>query len=1044
MKEIELINASAGSGKTYSLTSRVIEELKEDVAPEALMATTFTNKAAAELRERIRLELLKHERPDEAQRIFDGFLGTINSICARLLKEYALDAGLSPALDVLPEEDGSRLFKIAIARVINEHADAMEPVARRLSRDGGGSGYGKRSDWRDDVQRIVDLARSNNMDNNDLKDFTSRSWESLQNLFGNPCGTEIREQLERAVQQAIEDLKKIQNPKKKTQGSLDELKRISQSMQRRFDIPWMEWVRMSKLGTNKDGEGLLDDVNRIAGEVMRHPDFQADVKQMIYGVFQCAGEALRYYEIFKQKQGLMDFVDQETKVLDLSRNNDVFRASMQDRLQLMMVDEFQDTSPIQLALFLEVSSLSGRSVWVGDPKQAIYGFRGTDPQLMDQATKLLKNTRTLDKSWRSREILVKFTNALFSEVFHWMGKDKVMLHIPDERKDKARGGWIESWNLPVKNNSDEARAIASGISDLLSRRGDFRPGDIAILCRKNDQCEAVSASLETLGIRASVAQGSLLETRECSLAMAALRYMHNRGDRVALAEIVHLSPIHSYHDQWLSSIVAEKNEGMDKWRKDPIIVALDQTREGLNHWTPIEALETAIAKMQMLPTLKCWSNYSMRMSNLDKLRGVCIEYMDQCRANRSPATVAGFIKYLSDLDPAPGQAQGSGEDTVQVLTYHGAKGLEWPIVILTSLDSASKAGAFGADVVAAPVFDPANPLNERSIRFWPWPFGSQRSFPELDNKLAERDEEITAREQAKKESHRLLYVGMTRARDGMVFAIRKHITQKATSLKTAWLDELTDSTGTSLLTWPLETGEQALKIGRISIPVMVNEYSPEEDKGKMGLTDEDNYLRQGIHVREYLPARVSPSSLTVSDDEMAGIKVQMIADFGCRIEIKGNPEMDSLGNAIHGFLAVDHSEFTTQRKLEIAVRLLDRWGVDKAIDSNDLVAAEERLQAFIDKSYPGAKIIREWPITLRNDAFQCMQGWIDMLVELPEGYVVIDHKSYPGTDGEEHAKQYAPQLAVYEEAIEKATGKSVIVKLIHMPVLGKIFDLSEF
>ncbi|MBW1803053.1 MAG: PD-(D/E)XK nuclease family protein [Deltaproteobacteria bacterium] len=196
-------------------------------------------------------------------------------------------------------------------------------------------------------------------------------------------------------------------------------------------------------------------------------------------------------------------------------------------------------------------------------------------------------------------------------------------------------------------------------------------------------------------------------------------------------------------------------------------------------------------------------------------------------------------------------------------------------------------------------------------------------------------------------------------------------------------------------------------------------------------------------MKEYPPARVSPSSLTVSDDKMAGLKVQLIADFGCRIEIKGNPEMDSLGNAIHGFLAVDHSGFTTQRKLEIIQRLLDRWGVDKAIDPNDLIAAEERLLAFIDKSYHGAKIIREWPITHRNDAFQCMQGWIDMLLELPGGYVVIDHKSYPGTDGEKHAKQYAPQLAVYEEAIEKATGKSVIIKLIHMPVLGKIFDLSE-
>jgi len=284
---------------------------------------------------------------------------------------------------------------------------------------------------------------------------------------------------------------------------------------------------------------------------------------------------------------------------------------------------------------------------------------------------------------------------------------------------------------------------------------------------------------------------------------------------------------------------------------------------------------------------------------------------------------------------------------------------------------------------------------------------------------------------------------MTRARDGMVFAIRKHVTQKATSLKTAWLDELTDSTGKPLLVWSLETGEQDLKIGELSIPVFVNEYYPEENGGEIGLIDEENYLRQAIHVKLYPPARVSPSTLSVDDAEIADIKVQMVADFGCRIAIKGNPEMKSIGNAIHSFLAADYSGLPDQRKLKIARGLLERWGVDKAIDPNDLMAVEGRLQAFIDKSYPGAKIMREWPITLRNDEFQRMQGWIDMLLELLDGYVIIDHKSYPGTDGEGHAKRYAPQLSVYKEAIEKVTGKNVIAALIHMPVLGKIFDFSE-
>jgi ATP-dependent helicase/nuclease subunit A len=1041
MKDIEFINASAGSGKTYSLTSRVIEELKKGVAPEGLMATTYTNKAAAELRQRIRMDLFNNGRTDEAQRIFDGFVGTVNSVCARLLKEYALDAGLSPALDILPEEDSARLFKIAISRVIEDYADAIEPAARRLSMDGGGSGFSKNSDWREDVQRIVDLARSNRMDGNDLERFAVTSWESLKDLFGEMAGNEIKTDLEDAVQTAIEELQRISEPKQKTSESLEALKKIRRIMNRGNGLPWSEWIRMSKMETNKDGEGILEDVNGIAGEVMSLSDFQSDVHEMILIVFKCAADALRCYEVFKQKQGLMDFVDQETKVLDLARGNKSFRASIKDRLELMMVDEFQDTSPIQLALFLEFSELAGRSVWVGDPKQAIYGFRGTDPQLMEEAAGPLRNTRTLDKSWRSRETLVKFTNAIFSEVFHWIGKEKVELSIPDERKQKAEGGWIESWNLAARNFSDESSALACGVEDLLFRCNDLKPGDIAILCRKNDQCEAVSASLEAAGIRASVAQGSLLDTAECRLALAALRFMHDRRDRVALTEIVHLSPMHSCHDNWLSSLVTDNKDAIDKWMEDPVIVELDNARGGLKHLTPIEALEIAVDKAQLPTVLKGWSNSKLRMSNLDMLRGVCLEYMDQCHARRAAATLTGFINYI--YKAAPPQAQGAGENTVQVLTYHRAKGLEWPVVILTSLDSETKGGAFGTSVIAAPSFDPSNPLDKRSIRYWPWPFGSQKNFDELDERLLGRKEEISAIELAVKESHRLMYVGMTRARDRMILAVRKHETKKDTVLKTGWLDELSDRKGVPLLELPLETGEKLLTVSGAAIPINVFEYLPDKNGRRTGVIEDSNYFMPSGYIKEYPPARISPSRLTVDDGEAALIQVKTATDFGVRIEIKGNPGMDSIGNAIHGFLALDHSGPSDKRKRESAIGLLERWGIDKAIDPDDLMAAEERLRDFISKKYSGARTFREWPISFRNDKGQVMQGWIDVLLELPDGYVIIDHKSYPGPDSEEHAKQYAPQLEVYRLAIEKATGKKVIETLIHMPIVGKVFRLSN-
>ena len=151
MKNVELINASAGSGKTYSLTARIVDYLKSGLAPEALIATTFTNRAAGELRERIRAQLLHNQQMTEANRIYDGFIGTVNSICARLLQEYALEAGMSPAVEVMSEEDGGRLFQIAIDSVINAEAAKMEPAARRLNLTGEGSGYMKKQDWRDDV-----------------------------------------------------------------------------------------------------------------------------------------------------------------------------------------------------------------------------------------------------------------------------------------------------------------------------------------------------------------------------------------------------------------------------------------------------------------------------------------------------------------------------------------------------------------------------------------------------------------------------------------------------------------------------------------------------------------------------------------------------------------------------------------------------------------------------------------------------------------------------------------------------------------------------
>ena len=123
MNTIKMIKASAGSGKTYRLMDNLSDCIKAGTQPEGLLATTFTVKAAAELQSRIRKKLLEEDRTELASRVFDGLIGTVNGICNRLLNEYAIEAGLSPALDVLPDENANLIFSAATSEVMEQYAE---------------------------------------------------------------------------------------------------------------------------------------------------------------------------------------------------------------------------------------------------------------------------------------------------------------------------------------------------------------------------------------------------------------------------------------------------------------------------------------------------------------------------------------------------------------------------------------------------------------------------------------------------------------------------------------------------------------------------------------------------------------------------------------------------------------------------------------------------------------------------------------------------------------------------------------------------------
>ncbi|HVI92721.1 MAG TPA: UvrD-helicase domain-containing protein, partial [Anaeromyxobacter sp.] len=202
---VHVVSASAGTGKTYRLTGAVRDALLapesslERARPEGVVAVTYTKKAAAELESRIRTDLVRAGRGDLAARVRDGYLGTVHSVCERLLREHALEAGHSPYLEPIAEPQRERLFAEALAAVLAGREAGIERIALRLGLEGWEAGS---------LRRIVELARENGLDGAALRAAGERSVAGLLSILEpiSMTGEEYLERLGDAARAADERL----------------------------------------------------------------------------------------------------------------------------------------------------------------------------------------------------------------------------------------------------------------------------------------------------------------------------------------------------------------------------------------------------------------------------------------------------------------------------------------------------------------------------------------------------------------------------------------------------------------------------------------------------------------------------------------------------------------------------------------------------------------------------------------------------------------------------------------------------------------------
>lgn len=1040
--DIEFISAGAGSGKTYDLTHQLNQLLeKETVRPKAVIATTFTKLAAKELKDRVREGLIKINRIDLSQQIELSLIGTVNSVCGRLLERFAFEAEIPPGQETLDEAHADSLFRRSLDRVLRKDLTAvakMNKMARRLSVE----------DWEKEVKTIADRARANNMGSSDISEYAKSSYKALLAHFPKPKKpfneANFISKINRAIAGIDENINKNIDQTKGTKTYVDMLR----TTLRLYDQGILSWASFGGLTKKNAGAKSKDYSNMVideASEYASHPMLHEDIQIFTTQLFEFASKALVEYQNLKASQGLVDFVDQEQRLYQVLDNEEVQDALRSD-LDLLMVDEFQDTSPIQLAVFMKLAPLADKVIFVGDIKQSIYGFRGADPALMEAIVKDLDGLgikeRVLDKSWRSRPPLVQFVNDIFSKTFApSLRQDQICL-IParDEITDEPA---VETWEL------EGGRAIASRFPGLVNTAAAIvtdeqkvidktteiersaRYGDIAILCKTNDRLKALAAIFAEADIPTKLVLPGLMQTPEATLALASLRFLADPNDALAGAEIHTLSSGESPED-WLPErlkFLEDENNKSQDWNLDSlgIIDRLKTARERIAFLTPVETLRLAITEANILETVTRWgpteARAALRAKNIGKLTKFADDYLAECDLQAEPATVAGLIFYFDKLanDKLDTQAAGGTDDAISLLTHHGAKGLEWPIVVLMDLDAQPKARVWGLNVLPNKTGLQINtPLAGRSLRYWPPLFGANTKDIEVLEAIKLGSEYLEAEKREYLEQQRLLYVSITRARDKLIFAIPSKKTPKFPWAETLNVGHF----------WPgaAETVFDASKYKGVHKFIEQSEIIPPKPPKYVPVVN-----NQSFNV-ETIARRQSPSAFLAL--EQASVSETVV--LGERIKTNGPYDTTVMGEALHAVIAGYLMGHSSQ------VEILNHHGMIDTLSATDALESAKRLESFLSTRYTVKSISCEHPISYKNEQGQLISGWIDLLVETDSGFIIIDHKASPRskTEWEPISLSYSGQLHAYANGLTKVHSDKPIETWVHFAMTGGIIRVE--
>lgn len=1090
-----LVEAGAGSGKTTLLVDRMVALVESGEAEVArIAAVTFTRKAAAELRERFQVALERRYRealpdPAEGERAarlrdaIDGidraFLGTIHAFCARLLRERPIEAGLDPEFQEAQEAETQllqeRFWTSFVERVI---ADS-DPLVEELARAG----------LRVDQLRKAFDQMVENLDVEYPADPVAAPGPEeargvrrvLEKLLDRALALIPEDEPERgwdATQQMVRSLRYTR--RFRGWDDLAALFDAAEKMSSRKGFTLNRWPQPSRQG-GAEVKRLRDDLAALGGEdgpIRRHLDrwlahrYSMAIRLVRRAALEFAEERLRI--------GLLSFHDLLMLTARLLRQHPEVRRDLGERYRYVLIDEFQDTDPIQAELLFLLASgpepragdagsrpadwrsavpRPGALFVVGDPKQSIYRFRRADIAVYNQVRARFRQfgaVLRLITNFRSRQTVADLVNDVFDDPARFPREETdrqacFAPMVPYPRAPSGPEGVFDYYVPRARRNADAARLEAAMLASWIRARidsGERAAGDFLVLTRKKAHLDLYARALEerNVTIEVSGAQaGPEEELREFALLLETLIDPGNPVNVVAVLTGLFFG---LDHEQLAQHALAG---GRFDFTSRPRDRAPDGDGDGDGSAGGVPDSEVAEA----LAVLHEWWKESRRepadivigrlvdrlglmpfvaSSTLGTLRAGILAYaLDSVRAEalRGNASLAGAVEALqaalawedaeAPFDPGPG-------DAVRVMNLHKAKGLQATVVVLANplqtvshtrrLDAHTRRDARGRAEAFAAVTAPAGPYRS-------WTLAQPLEWSRL------AQEEVRFLEA---EEQRILYVACTRAREELVVARKSG--KSCWDIFDGWLDRHSET-----LHLAPDVPQSRERMARSA-----EDLRAETAAAEAGMTAGARPSYEFASITELAKAdeveareAAGRDGAAVQGEDHGAEPAQSDDSATPRVPDRTTLRGYAWGSAVHGTLAAaaqgvegEALEFVARALLVEHERPLDERGAPAELE--ELMSLVGRVHASelwrraerADMRHPEVPFAVDRPEE-NGGVPRLVEGVIDLAFREADGWVIVDYKTDVGDDPDfpRRRRAYRRQVDLYAECWEEVTGEPV-------------------